>query len=97
MDELKEIMVPFVVHESERTRMERTNHRLWILCIALLVALLVTNAGWIYYESQWEVFEETTTQEVTQSAESSEGDAVNKFVGGDDYGESDPDNPYYED
>ena len=45
MDELKEIMVPFVVHESEMTRMERTNHRLWILCIALLVALLVTNAG----------------------------------------------------
>lgn len=68
MEELKEVAVPYavpyVVHEGEMTRMERTNHRLWILCIMLLVALLATNAGWIWYESQWEVVETTESYEI---------------------------------
>lgn len=82
--------VSFIAFESELTRMERTNHRLFILCILMLVALLGTNAGWLWYESQFEYFTETT-QEVTQSAESDNGNAVNRFVGGDNYGESDTD------
>ena len=83
--------VSFIAFESELTRMERTNHRLFILCILMLVALLGTNAGWLWYESQFEYFTETT-QEVTQSAESENGNAVNRFVGGDNYGESNADN-----
>ena len=35
--------VSYVVFEGEMTRMERTNHRLWILCIILIVCLLGTN------------------------------------------------------
>lgn len=67
MDEFKEVMVPYVAHEGEMTRMERTNHRLWILCIMLLVALLATNAGWIWYESQWEVVESTESYEINSN------------------------------
>lgn len=78
--------VSYIVFEGEMTRMERTNHRLWIFCILLLLTLIGTNAGWLFYESQWEPYEETITQEVTQ--DSSDG-GTNKFIGGDYYGETD--------
>lgn len=81
--------VPYIVHEGAMARAERTVKRLWISTILLLIALIATNAAWIWYESQWEVVEEvTTTQSVTQSADSKEGDAINRFVGGDEYGET---------
>ena len=80
---MTEQKIPYFVFEGVMSRAERTIRRLWILCICLLVALLATNGAWIWYESQFEYYEEETYQEVTQSAESSEGDAVNKFVGGD--------------
>lgn len=83
--------VPYIAHEGMMVRMERTNHRLWILCIVLIIALIASNAAWIFYESQFEYYDEDVTQEVTQSAQS-EGDAINRFVGGDAYGESDADN-----
>lgn len=74
--------ISYVAFEGEMTRMERTNKRLWILCILLLISLLGTNLGWIYYESQWEVFE---TQEVNQETN---GNGNNNFVGGDYYGKT---------
>lgn len=81
MEDLKGVTVPYIVHEGEMTRMERTNHRLWVLCILLLVSLLASNLGWIWYESQFEYYEETY-QEVTQDAD---GGGYNKFIGGDYY------------
>ena len=87
MNDVKD--VPYIVHEGAMARAERTVKRLWVSTIILLIALIATNAGWIWYESQWEVVEEvTTTQTVTQSADSKEGDATNRFVGGDEYGET---------
>ena len=85
---MEEKSVPFYVHEADMTRMERSNHRLWILCIILTLILVITNCGWIWYESQWEVYEETT-QEVTQDARDG---GTNRFVGGDYYGETDSQN-----
>ena len=82
--------IPYFAHEGMMVRMERTNHRLWIMCIVLVVCLIVSNLAWILYESQFEYYEEVT-QEVTQSAESEDGGAINRFVGGDDYGEGDTD------
>ena len=38
-------------------RMERANKRLWIIVIILIAAFIATNAGWIYYESQFQVVE----------------------------------------
>ena len=70
MEELKE-KVSYLVFEGEMTRMERVNHRLWVLCICLLVVLIGTNAGWLYYESQWEVVE--TVEATTYDAKSDRG------------------------
>lgn len=88
---MEDKQIPFFVHEADMTRMERSNHRLWILCIVLSLMLIITNVCWIVYESQWETYEETT-QEVTQSAEAEDGSARNIFIGGDN-GESETDDP----
>ena len=73
--------VPFIVHEGTMARAEITIKRLWITILLLIVLLVGTNAGWIWFESQFEYYQ--TTQEVTQ--ESSHGD--NSFIGGDVGGE----------
>lgn len=69
--------IPYFFHEGDMARMERTNKRLFIICLVLIFVLLGTNAGWIYYESQFQV-EETTKIEAEQ--ETSEGN--NYIVGG---------------
>ena len=91
MTEVKD--VPYIVHEGAMARAERTVKRLWISTILLVIALIATNAGWIYYESQWEYVEEVTTQEVTQHSQSDNGDAINKFVGGDENGSQEVESP----
>jgi hypothetical protein len=86
MDE-KMATVPFVAHESMMTRMERTNHRLWILSIFLIICLIASNVAWVIYESQFEYYDESViTQEVQQHAD---GDSVNRFIGGDYVSDSD--------
>ena len=45
--------VPYVVHESDMARLERTSRRLWIVLLVLIVLLAGSNAAWIYYESQF--------------------------------------------
>jgi len=79
--------IPFVVHEADMTRMERTNRRVWILCIILVVLLFGTNAGWLYYESQFEIVE-TSSQEVQQEIDTGEGDATVIGIGDINHGES---------
>ena len=69
--------VPYIVHEGTMARAEITIKRLWITILLLIVLLVGTNAGWIWFESQFEYSQ--TTQEVTQ--ESNHGD--NSFIGGD--------------
>ena len=59
--------VPYIVHEAELARAERSFKRLWAAIILLIVLLFGSNAGWIWYESQ---FEETTT---TIEAEADDG------------------------
>lgn len=65
---------------------ERTVKRLWIIIILLIALLVATNAGWIYYESQFE----TQVQEVTQDVDTGEGDAIVTGIG-DVYGEGETD------
>lgn len=85
----KKETVAYFVFEGEMTRMERTNHRLWILCILLLLTLVGTNAGWLYYESQWETVSETT---ITQEAEAyGESDIKLHAIGDEDGGQSETD------
>jgi len=67
-------------HEGDMSRMERANKRLWVVIIILIVALIGSNAAWIYYESQ---FEEISTQIEAEQETDDGGD--NYVVGGDFY------------
>lgn len=75
--------IPFIAFESATSRQERTIKRLWILCLVLIITLLGTNAGWLYYETSFE--QVSVTQEIEAT---SDGDSDLKLnaVGGDCYG-----------
>lgn len=70
-------------HEGDMARMERSNKRLWIVIIILIVVLCGSNAAWIIYESQFEVIEET---QIDAEQETEEGS--NYVIGGDFNGEA---------
>lgn len=55
--------VPYIVHESSLARMERINKRLWIALLLVICLFVATNAGWIWYESQF--VDESWTYEAT--------------------------------
>lgn len=65
-------------HELDMARMERANRRQWIVILLLIVLLVGSNAGWLYYESQFTDEITTTTIDAEQ-----DGNGVNTVVGGD--------------
>ena len=70
---MEEKMIPYIAFESATSRQERTIKRLWILCIILIISLIGTNAGWIWYENQFE--DVVVTQE--------NADGYNNYIGND--------------
>lgn len=44
--------VPYIVHEGDVARLERVIKRMWVLVLSLIILLFVSNAAWIWYESQ---------------------------------------------
>ena len=80
----KKDYVPYLAHEEDMARLERTIERLWILAILLVVLLVGSNVAWIYYEHQFEVTEETT---IEQEVETGEGDTIVNGIGDINYGE----------
>ena len=74
MEEKKapDYQIPYFVHEEDMNKIDMSHRRvekwLFILCFALLVALIGSNVGWIIYESQ---FEDVVTE--TYSAETDGG------------------------
>jgi hypothetical protein len=70
--------VPYIVHESDMARLERTIKRLWILLVLLIVLLVGSNVAWTIYESQ---FEYETVTEIDADQETEDGN--NYVVGGD--------------
>ena len=82
--------VPYIVHESDMSRLERQLKRLWIVILVLIFLLVGSNCAWLWYESQFETVEtvEEIYQEVAQEADSGE----NHFVGGDMIGETNSQN-----
>ena len=76
--------VPYAVLEDFKETAKANSLKWFIVCLVLIVLLVGSNIGWLVYESQFEVVEETY-QEVVQDAENGE----NHFVGGDVIGETD--------
>ena len=77
--------VPFIVHEADMARMERTNKRLWIIVIILALMLFGSNIAWVTYENQF-----TDTVEETYTSEADGGGiAIVNRDGSVNYGESD--------
>ena len=63
--------VPYVVHEGDMARMERSNKRLWIVILVLIILLVSSNIAWLSYENSME--DVTTTNEVTQELDTNGG------------------------
>ena len=78
-----------IAFESMKATLERTNKRLWILALVLVLLLAVSNYAWWNYESQFT--DEITTQEVWQDADN----GINRFVGGDYYGAAESEDYYH--
>lgn len=76
------VQIPYFVHEGEMARAERTNKRLWIALIVIFLAFVLTNVGWIVYESQFE------TVAVSQEVDTGSGTAVVSGTGDALYGEN---------
>ena len=68
--------VPFAVYESVMAQIRRL---LWVI-VLLIVLLVGTNAGWLIYEAQFEVVEETTT-ETTVTQDNASG--YHNYIGND--------------
>lgn len=81
---MEEKMIPYFVHEGEAARLERTIKRLWILCIVIFVAFVVSNLAWLHYEMQFEDIE------VSQDVDTGDGAAYVAGVG-DIYGTGETD------
>ena len=63
--------VSYVAFESQGARLERSNKRLFILNVILLIVLLATNGAWIYYENSF-----TDEIQIDQEVETGDGDAT---------------------
>lgn len=78
--------ISYLAFESATARLERTIKRLWIVIIILIVALVCTNLGWLYYESQWETVETTQVVQDVEATADGESDVTLNTIGGDYYG-----------
>ena len=77
--------VPYVVHESDMARSERhTKALVWVI-VLLIMLLVVTNAGWLWYESTMEAVVETAETVTTtyEDVEQSTDAGGNNLIGGD--------------
>jgi hypothetical protein len=77
--------ISYFVYEDAMARFERHIKRQWIAILILLAALIGTNAGWLWYESQFQTTE--ITKEVKQDVQTGEGDLTITGIG-DIYGTS---------
>lgn len=73
--------VPYAVHEDAMARAERQAKSLVWVIVLLIVLLVGTNVGWLIYESQFEVVEETVTETYTIDQDAETGN-VNSVING---------------
>lgn len=64
-----QVNVPYIVYEGEMARHERRDKRLWVVIILLIVALVATNAMWLYEWCQYDYVSTETTTTYQQDGE----------------------------
>lgn len=72
------VNVPYIVHESDMSRLERQLKRLWIVILVLIFLLVGTNCAWLWYESQLETVE--TVEEIVVDADEN---GIANYIGND--------------
>ena len=70
-------VMPIAQHEKDQNRLMNIIKRLIAVIVILIVLLVGSNVGWLIYESQYEVVEESTA--ITQ--ENAKG--YNNYIGND--------------
>lgn len=66
----EQINVPYIVHEADMARMERSNKRTAILAVIAIALLFITNAAWLWVWNQYEYVDmETVTTSIDQDGE----------------------------
>lgn len=70
--------VPYIVHESDMSRLERQLKRLWVVILILIFLLVGSNCAWLWYESQFETVE--TVEEVVVDADDN---GIANYIGND--------------
>ena len=55
--------IPYFVHEAEMYRMERVNCRLFVACMLLLTALILSNLSWAMHDHHATADAEVTAME----------------------------------
>ena len=79
--------VSYVAFEACQSRSEAREKRHFIIELVLILLLVITNASWLWYESQWETIKETTETVTTTIDASQDGAGTNIISGGDiEYG-----------
>ena len=73
------------VAEQNAARLERSNKRSFILNVILIIILLATNIGWLYYESQFQTTQEMKVEQDIETGEG-EGDTIISGIGDINYG-----------
>ena len=71
-------VMPIAEHEKDQNRLMGIIKWLIAVIVILIVLLVGSNAGWLIYEAQFEVVEETTTT-ITQD----NADGYNNYIGND--------------
>lgn len=83
------IQVPYIIHEADMARMERSNKRLSVLATILVALLFITNALWVWLWNQYE-YVDTVTTTVSQDGEGNniygDGNEVNDGADSNDNG-----------
>ena len=84
------INVPYIVHEADMARMERSNKRLSVLATVVVALLFISNALWLWVWNQYE-YVDTVTTSVQQDGEG------NNIIGNGNEVENGSDSNDYED
>lgn len=75
--ENKTLMIPLVASESSMDRLERSNKRMFIIIVLLIIGLVISNSIWLY---NWMQYDYVDSYEVDVGAE---GDGIANYIGDD--------------